>query len=169
MRPGPLHVSYTLGVAAVSGGYGVMAAYTTSQPRAGALPHGVIAFDSAEAASLGQTRAFVLDLRRLAYLPLTTAWFPRAGQDGAGVLGRAPKALRDPVNAMATELVKRRPDTLRRSGPLWGPTAYGNSCPIYSLLPPFISPAERSTLPMSEPGSPKRAATSCTASLPPGR
>ncbi len=121
MRPGPLHVAYTLAVAAVAGGHGVMAAYTTSQPWAGALPQGVIAFDSAEAAALGQARTFVLDLRRLAYLPLTTAWFPRVAEEGAGVLGRAPKALRDRVNAMTTELAKRRPETLSRSGPLWGP------------------------------------------------
>ncbi len=121
MRPGPLHVAYTLAVAAGGGDYCVMAAYTTSQPWAGALPQGVIAFDSAEAAGLGQARAFVLDLRRLAYLPLTAAWFPRVGEEGAGVLGRAPKALRDRVNAMTTELAKRRPETLSRSGPLWGP------------------------------------------------
>ena len=123
MHPGPLHVAYTLAVAAVGGGYGVMTAYTTSQTWAGALPHGVIAFDSAEAAGLGQTRAFVLDLRRLAYLPLTVAWFPRVREEGAGVLGRAPKVLRDRVNATATELAKRRPETLSRSGPLWGPVA----------------------------------------------
>ena len=116
-------MAYTLAVAAVAGSYGVMAAYTTSQPWAGALPQGVIAFDSAEAAGLGQARAFVLDLRRLAYLPLTAAWFPRVAEEGAGVLGRAPKALRDRVNAMATDLVKRRPETLSRSGPLWGPVA----------------------------------------------
>ncbi len=123
MRPGLLHVAYTLAVAAVTGGYGVMAAYTTSQPWAGAMPQGMIAFDSAEAAGLGQARAFVLDLRRLAYLPLTAAWFPRAGEEGAGVLGRAPRALRDRVNSMTTELAKRRPETLSRSGPLWGPAA----------------------------------------------
>ncbi len=120
LRPGPLHVAYTLAVAAVADGHGVMVAYTTSQPWAGALPQGVITFDSAEAAGLGQARAFVLDLRRLAYLPLTAAWFPRVTEEGAGVLGRAPKALRDRVNAMTTELVKRRPETLSRSGPLWG-------------------------------------------------
>ena len=90
LRPGPLHVAYTLAVAAVGSGYGVMTAYTTSQTWAGALPHGVIAFDSAEAAGLGQTRAFVLDLRRLAYLPITVAWFPRAGEEGAG--GSRPRA-----------------------------------------------------------------------------
>ena len=122
LRPGPLHVAYTLAVAAVGEGHGVMATYTTSQPWTGALPHGVIAFDGAEAASLGQARAFVLDLRRMAYLPLTTTWFPRAGEEGAGVLGRAPRVLRDRVNAMATELVRRRPESLSRGGPLWKPT-----------------------------------------------
>ena len=121
LRPGPLHVAYVLAMAAVGGGYGVMTAYTTSQPWSGALPHGMIAFDVAEAASLGQARSFVLDLRRLAYLPLTATWFPRIGEEGAGVLGRAPTALRKRVNAMATELVKRRPETLSRSGPLWEP------------------------------------------------
>ena len=121
LRPGPLHVAYTLAVAAVGGGHGVMVAYTTSQPWSGALPQGVVAFDGAEAAGLGQTRAFVLDLRRLAYLPLTAGWFPRVGEDGAGVLGRAPKALRDRVGAMAADLARRRPETLSRGGPLWRP------------------------------------------------
>jgi hypothetical protein len=116
-------VVYTLAVAAVGGSYGVMTAYTTSQPWSGTLPHGVITFDSAEATGLGQTRAFVLDLHRLAYLPLTVAWFPRAGEEGAGVLGSAPRALRDRVNAIATGLAKRRPETLSRRGPLWGPAA----------------------------------------------
>jgi hypothetical protein len=97
-----------------------MAAYTTSQPWSGALPEGVIAFTSAEAAGLGQTRAFVLDLRRLAYLPLTSAWFPRITAPDQGVFGRAPKALRDRVNAAATGLAARRPETLSRTGPLWG-------------------------------------------------
>jgi hypothetical protein len=109
-------------VANVPGGYGLMAAYTTSQPWSGALPQGVVVFDAAEAASLGQARAFVLDLRRLAYLPLTATWFPRLGEMGAGVLGRAPKALRAQVNAMMIELAKRRPESLGRSGPLWEPT-----------------------------------------------
>jgi len=119
LRPGPSHVAYTLAVAAVADGYGVMCAYTTSQPWSGGLPHGVIAFDEAEANILGQGRAFVLDLRRLAYLPLTAAWFPRVAEVGGGVLGCAPKVLRDGVTALVTELVKRRPETLSRGGPLW--------------------------------------------------
>lgn len=123
LRPGLLHVAYTLAVANVGGGHGVMAVYTTSQPWAGTLPQGVIAFDREEAAGLGQARAFVLDLRRLAYLPLTATWFPRVGETGASILGRAPKSLRDRVNATATELARRRPETLSRSGPLWAPGA----------------------------------------------
>ena len=69
LRPGPIHVAYTLAVAVVGEGYGVMTAYITGQPWAGALPQGVTAFDGREAAVLGQARAFVLDLRRTAYLP----------------------------------------------------------------------------------------------------
>jgi hypothetical protein len=122
LRPGPIHVAYTLAVAGVAGGFGVMVAYTTSQSWAGALPQGVIAFDSKAAVSLGQTRAFVLDLRRLAYLPLTASWFPRVGEENAGVLGRAPKALRDRLNVLMTEVETRRPETLSRSGPLWETT-----------------------------------------------
>ena len=120
LRPGPLHVAYTLAVAAVGGGHGVMVAYTTSQLWDGRSPQGVISFDGTEAAILGQARAFVLDLRRMAYVPLTTTWFPRAGEMGAGVLGRAPRALRERVNAVAIELVKHRPESLSRGGPLWG-------------------------------------------------
>jgi len=122
LRPGPLHVAHTLAVAAVAGGYGAMVAYTTGQPWAGALPPGVLAFDNEQAAGLGQARAFVLDLRRLAYLPLTATWFPRVGEAGTGVLGRAPRALRDRANAVTAELARRRPETLSRGGPLWGPT-----------------------------------------------
>ena len=122
LRPGSLHVAYVLAVAAVPGGHGAMVAYTTSQPWTGPLSPGVLTFSETEAAELGQARAFVLDGRRLAYLPLTVLWFPRMGEANAGVLGRAPKALRDRVNATVAELVKRRPEALSRGGPLWTPT-----------------------------------------------
>lgn len=96
---------------AIAGGYGVVMASTTSQPWSASLPSGVLAFNSLEAAGLGQGCAFVLDLRRLVYLPLTAAWFPRLGAngglEGARVLGRAPKALRGRANAIAAELATR--------------------------------------------------------------
>ena len=119
LRPGPLHVVYTLAVAAVAGRYAAMVAYTTSQLSGGPLPLGVVAFTAERAAALGQTRAFLLDLRRLAYLPLTSLWFPSLdGLDG-GILGRAPKGLRDQLNTTVAELARRRPEMLSRTGPLW--------------------------------------------------
>jgi len=119
LRPGPLHVVYVLAVATVSGRYAAMVAYTTSQPSSDPLPPGVLAFTAAEAALLGQTRPFVMDLRRLAYLPLTTLWFPGLDRTDGGILARAPKALRNQINATATELARRRPEVLSRAGPLW--------------------------------------------------
>lgn len=119
LRPWPLHVASTLAVAEVGNRFGVMAAFTASQPWDGPLPSGVLPFTAEEAATLGQARAFVLDLRRLAYLPLSATWFPRLAEPGRGVLGRAPKALRERVNAVAAELVRRRPEALTR--PLWRP------------------------------------------------
>ena len=57
------------------------------------MPPGVLAFNIQKAAKMGRGCAFVLDLRRLAYLPLTATWFPRladtGGLEGVGVLGRA--------------------------------------------------------------------------------
>ena len=61
-----------------------------------------------------------LDLRRMAYLPLTTSWFPRLEEPCAGMLGRAPKALRSRLDAIALELATRRPEVLTRLGPLRG-------------------------------------------------
>lgn len=93
-------------------------AYTTSQPWEGPMPPGIVVFNTADAVLLGQARSFVLDLRRMAYLPLTAGWFPRLHEPGARVLGRAPKALRSRLDAIALELVTRRPEVLTRLGPL---------------------------------------------------
>jgi hypothetical protein len=94
-------------------------AYTTSQLWTGLRPQGVVAFSKEEAAQLGQARGFVLDLRRMAYLPITPIWFPRLEDPGRGVLGRALKALRDRLDAIALELATRRPEVLTKLGPLW--------------------------------------------------
>jgi hypothetical protein len=75
--PGSLHIAYTLGTSVVNAGaaygmIGAVAAYTTSQPwQHEIIPPGIVIFDRTEALSLGQDRAFVLDLRRLAFLPIT--------------------------------------------------------------------------------------------------
>ncbi len=110
-RPGPLHLAYTLAVSGVTGSsqLSALCAYTTSQPwPGGAMPLGVRAFDRQEATSLGQARPFVMDLRRLAFVPIAPAWFPQLDLPGGGIQGHAPKALQRPLMQTATELLTRR-------------------------------------------------------------
>jgi len=99
----------------------MLAAYTTSQPwpTASASPLGLFRFDRREAAALGQTHAFVLDTRRLAYLPITSQWFPSFGQPGMGVQGRAPMRLQQTIGQAAEELLTRHAELVERLGPLW--------------------------------------------------
>lgn len=107
---------------AVSGNAAAVAliAYTTSQPwMAGVRPLGVEVFDQREAADLGQSRAFVMDLRRLAAVPIDKAWFPRLNQPGAGVLGRMPRRRQRTYLQIAEELLTRQPAHIDRLGPLW--------------------------------------------------
>ena len=124
-RPGPLHLAYTLAVSGVatSGGgpeFTALAAYTTSQSwPASPLPLGVFAFNQQAAANLGQTRAFVIDLRRLAALPLTPEWFPGLGQPGRGVQGHMPKRQQSLYARVATDLLTRHPEIVERLGPRW--------------------------------------------------
>ena len=122
MQAGAEHVAYVLDSAERAGGrLTAMVAYTTSKPWDGPLPLGVILFPAAEAAMVGQARAFVMDLRRLAYLPVTPVWFPRLGDPGCGVLGRASKSQRDRFGATVTELAVRHAENLEHLGPLWRP------------------------------------------------
>jgi hypothetical protein len=50
-----------------------------------ALPLGVLVLDREVATRCGQSRAFVMDLRRIALVPITPAWFPRIEQPGHGI------------------------------------------------------------------------------------
>ncbi len=124
-RPGPLHLAYVLAVSAVGAtrdppAFTVLAAYTTSQPWSGAtLPLGVFAFATADAAALGQSRAFVMDLRRLAAVPLTREWFPRLDQPGKGVQGHMPKRQQPRYVQVATDVLTRHAALVTRLGPLW--------------------------------------------------
>jgi hypothetical protein len=104
-----------------SGGAAAFLAYTTSSglhfnPP---LPLGVHSFDAAQARGLGQERAFRLDLRRLAFLPLTSAWFPELSQPGRGIVGRAPAALRRVLDESFAILIRRSPAIIERLGPGW--------------------------------------------------
>ena len=124
LRPGPIHIGYTLavsGATSLSGFPSALVGYTTSQPWPSdvRLPRGVFAFDREEAGNFGQPRAFVMDLRRIAYVPVTQTWFPRLGEDGNGTLGHAPKAQQRLFRDTANDLIARHGESLDRLGPLW--------------------------------------------------
>lgn len=124
-RPGPLHLGYTL---AASGAApptspvpSALMAYTTSRPWPPdvPLPLGVLTFDRDVATRYGQSRAFVMDLRRIAFVPVTPAWFPRIEQPGHGIQGRALKAEQRHFRQLAHELATRHGALVERLGPLW--------------------------------------------------
>jgi hypothetical protein len=64
----------------------VVAAYTTSRPWSDGIakPRGLFRFDRHEAAALGRARAFVLDARRLAYVPINPTMVPSSRQTRPG-------------------------------------------------------------------------------------
>ena len=102
----------------LSGGT-VFLAYTTSQIWSGATkPLGVYTFDRDEAAGMGQSRPFTLDLRRLAIVPATAEWFPLIETPGRGVVGRAAQRMREMLEAVAKDLLQRRPDLIEQLGPV---------------------------------------------------
>jgi len=96
-------------------------AYTTSRQWAPDTPFplGILAFNRAQAAIYGQSRAFVMDLRRIAFLPMTTAWFPYLDQSGSGVQGHAPKADQRRFRQTAEDLARRHRELVERLGPGW--------------------------------------------------
>jgi hypothetical protein len=63
-------------------------------------------FDADAAAAPGHTRAFRLDLRPIARLPVTATWFPLIVQQKRGVLGRAGKELRASLRRELNTLVR---------------------------------------------------------------
>jgi hypothetical protein len=96
----------------------VLLAYTTSKPWPhAAKPLGLFTFDSAEAASLGQKRPFVLDLRRMAFVPLTKTWFPDLDRPTSH--GHAPKALQRRIYQVACDVLGADPPIVERLGTHW--------------------------------------------------
>jgi len=96
----------------------LMLAYTSSvQHRWGTdcVPLGVIHFDAVAAAALNQ-RPFHIDLRCLARVPMSAAWFPRLGQDRQGVVAWADRALQMRINEVLSELARRSPGHIEMRG-----------------------------------------------------
>jgi hypothetical protein len=123
-RPGPgEHIGYVLAVSGVVGppvAITALVAFTTSQPwTSPTRPPGLFVFDRQAAVALGQGRAFVMDLRRLAAVPVTLEWFPRLDQPGGGVKGHIPKKQQRLYLQVVEDLLTRRPELIERLGPNW--------------------------------------------------
>ena len=112
-RPDLLHICYCLGVTPSL----AIVAYTTSRPwpPGAPTPLGIRLFAAEEARLLDQ-RPFVLDLRRLAKLPLGRTWFPEIETPGRGVVAMAPPILRDEINRELARLLRRHRALVRLTG-----------------------------------------------------
>ena len=117
--PGPRHIGYVLVTVKDAHGHGAMVAYTTSQPWSGRTPRGVRSFTREQATDLGQARAFMLDLRRIAYIPVDAAWFPDVNGTHHGIVGRAPEKLRLDLEETAKELFGRHAGNIEKLGSRW--------------------------------------------------
>ena len=75
-------------------------------------------FSRDEAQTMGQNKPFTMDLRRIAFLPITPEWFPRLNEPDHGVLGRAPAKVRQELQAIAESIYRRSPQNVEELGPL---------------------------------------------------
>lgn len=118
-RPGPeRHVGYIVDIAAARRRTSVAATLYTTTSWRGAdhpLPLGLIPIPAEQAQILGQ-RPFVIDARRIAYMPLAEPFFPEIGKPGGGILGCASAGLQTKIERALVELL-RRPDLLQLLGP----------------------------------------------------
>lgn len=119
-EPGPTeHFGLCLGTMASAGGrFAVVAAYTTSQswPDHARLPAGVHRVSPERARQLGHTKSFVVDARKIAFMPLTKDFFPHLDENDSGRVGRD-RAL---ANRVLSELktISQTPGVVVRLGPL---------------------------------------------------
>jgi hypothetical protein len=104
LRPGPMHVTYTVGIGGTPTLPMAIVAYTTSQSWTGARPPGVVVLSAAEAAQLGK--------------PGGLCWICDRWRTSRS--RRPSRALHGRLDAIALELATRRPEVLAKLGPLRG-------------------------------------------------
>jgi len=71
------------------------------------LPLGVIQIGERQAQKLGQ-KAFAIDVRCAAFLPITIEFFPHLENADRGVQGEAPAGLDRKIKTVLTEMQRRR-------------------------------------------------------------
>ena len=117
--PAPVrHIAYVLGSRGDGASLQLLLAYTSSGPWRGAAPRppvGVLEFDEAAARALNQ-RPFHIDLRCLARVPPTEAWFPDLAAPHHGVVAVAGARVRDRILKAAEFLAARSPRLIEIRG-----------------------------------------------------
>lgn len=118
--PGPMrHIGYAQSLLRLPDGrLRVLLMLTTSSPKMIArIPEGLaLAISAEKSVSMGMRNAFVIDVHRLAVLPLEPAWFPDLEVDRF-VLARADDALRVAVTRRYDEMLARYPNPAEIFGP----------------------------------------------------
>jgi hypothetical protein len=118
--PGPArHIAYVLGAREAGRGVQMLLAYTSSGAWRGAAvtpPLGVVSFTADEARALNQ-RAFHLELRCLARVPPTAAWFPEIDTPTKGIVAIASARLQARILGAAIDLAARRAELIEIRGP----------------------------------------------------
>jgi hypothetical protein len=115
--PGPTrHVAYIVDIVQRGNHVYVAAAlYTTTSPKSSPLPIGVIAMRDTSAKSVNQSDFFI-DARRIAYMPIDTAFFPDLTRPGKGIQGEATKGLQHKIETTLAQMLKR-PELIELLGP----------------------------------------------------
>lgn len=98
-------------------GYALVAVYTTSRPR-GNRPRarGEIEISAERAAEYGQTRAFTIDVKRVAALPINPDFFPDLEKPDHGIQGHS-EHLASAAERLLGRLVTETPELVEFLGP----------------------------------------------------
>jgi len=93
--------------------------YTSSRidKFSGRHPVGVLGVSAARAQLMGQEVSFYLDVRRRAWMPLTTDWFPELNEPHLGRIGRADRKLIADVGEQMRLIAVRYPEQIVNLGP----------------------------------------------------
>lgn len=120
LRPGPKeHVGYIADIRRIEGNthLTVMSLYTTTTPwRPGTpLPLGIIPVEPSMARKMNQ-KGFVMDARRIAFIPVNTMFFPRLATPDRGIVHTASQRFHALVQDTLLQLT-RRPELVVKLGP----------------------------------------------------
>jgi hypothetical protein len=120
LRPGPEeHVAYVADIRRIDGNahLTVMSIYTTTTPWEPdiKLPLGIIPVEPAMAQKMNQ-KTFVMDARKIAFIPVTRAFFPRLVKPDKGIINSATEHFHQLVQNTLMKLAKR-PELVVKLGP----------------------------------------------------